>query len=82
MDRLWLFTAPRLLGDRDAVSWHPMLGASTLENARAFRCRRTETVGPDVLTVLERVRAPRSGAGASPVGTTERGEESTTCSPA
>lgn len=52
VDRLELFTAPRVLGDGPA--WCEGLGLAGLADAPEFRLVSTRRVGPDLRTTLER----------------------------
>ncbi len=57
VDRIFLFTAPKVLGGGGSLSWAGGLGPAGLPEALAFRFHAIRRLGPDVLAVLVAERA-------------------------
>jgi len=53
VDRLYLFTAPKLMGGGGSLSWVGDLWITDPADAPGFRFREIRQLGPDVLCVLE-----------------------------
>lgn len=58
VDRVWLFMAPRLLGDPQAPAWVSDLGLRDLPSALPFEILRTRRIGPDVCIELRPAPVP------------------------
>lgn len=59
VDRVWLFVAPRLLGDPQAPAWVADLGLRDLRSGLPFEVLRTRRTGPDVCIELRPTPTPR-----------------------
>jgi diaminohydroxyphosphoribosylaminopyrimidine deaminase/5-amino-6-(5-phosphoribosylamino)uracil reductase len=53
VDRLYLFTSPRVFGSHGSLPWAGDLGPSVLDGNCRFRLHATRRVGPDLLCVLD-----------------------------